>query len=346
MNIDEGIIAVAIVAYGRADEVTSCLAALARSTFRNFEVLVIENGGAACFDRLIAAVAKDWPVAESINAVADPARTGNHAWRQGRLPGGQPATLLQASENLGYAGAVNLAMQALGDGPRWRGVWVLNPDTEPDPAALEAVVERSKTGDYGLVGSRIILAGTGRVQLRGARWRWLLARGWSIGRDDPADLPVDEDAVERQLHWLPGTALYATRAFIEAVGPMNEKYFLYCEDTDWSLRHGRFRLGYAHRSIVHHHAGSTIGSASCMRARSDLSVYLGARNPLLMTRDLYPVLYPIVVATNLLLLPDYLVRGNYRVFAAACRGWWAGVRGEVGRPASFFPLGAEDSADR
>ena len=84
----------------------------------------------------------------------------------------------------------------------------------------------------------------------------------------------------------------------------------------------------------------------CMRERSDLSVYLEARNPLLMTRDLEPLLYPIVLAITLALLPDYLLRGNYRVFAAACRGWWAGVRGETGRPASFFPSDSEGSADR
>src|SRR5947199_28951 len=79
MNIDAGTVAVAIVAYGRAEEVAGCLAALQRSTFRDFEVLVIENGGADCFDRLTAAVTKDRPVAGGVDAVADPRRAGNRA---------------------------------------------------------------------------------------------------------------------------------------------------------------------------------------------------------------------------------------------------------------------------
>jgi len=33
---------------------------------------------------------------------------------------------------------------------------------------------------------------------------------------------------------------------------MNESYFLYCEDVDWSLRRGRFRLGYAHDAVILH----------------------------------------------------------------------------------------------
>ena len=100
--------------------------------------------------------------------------------------------------------------------------------------------------------------------------------------------------------------------------------------TGW--RRGAFRLGYAHEAIVRHASGTTLGSSSEIRARSDLSVYLASRNALLLTRLRRPALYPLVILTTFLLLPDCLIRGNWRVFAAACRGWWAGVRGESGRP--------------
>lgn len=171
-----------------------------------------------------------------------------------------------------------------------------------------------------------------RIHTRGGYWRPLIARGKSIGYSEPIDAPVDVAAIERRLRWVSGAAAYASRAFVESVGPMNEKFFLYREDAEWSLRGRQFRLGYAHDAIVRHAYGTAIGSAASIRARSDLSVYLAERNALLFTREQFPWLYPFVVLMTSILLADYLVRGNRRIFAAACRGWWAGLRGETGRP--------------
>ena len=329
---------VAIVSYGRSEEVIGCLSALARSSLKSFEVVVVENGGAAAFDRLAAnygvsgsATARD----ESARVrVADPqlARSGALRWLWFWLPGGQPVLLIEACDNLGYGAGVNLAIRCLSDRRHWRGIWILNPDTEPESNAMEAVAEYAARGEYGLVGCRLVFAGRDRIQMRGGRWRPLIARGLSIGHGEPSDSAVDVEEVERRVQWISGAALYATRDFVKTVGLMNEKFFLYCEDVDWSLRRGKFRLGYAHDAVVHHAHGTTIGSATIKRLRSDLSVYLTERNSLLLTHDRFPRLYPAVVLVTLFLTLDYLIRGNWRVFIAACRGWWAGVRGETGRP--------------
>jgi GT2 family glycosyltransferase len=160
----------------------------------------------------------------------------------------------------------------------------------------------------------------------------LIARGKSLGYGEPADASVDVEAVERQLQWISGAALYATRSFVATVGPMAEQYFLYCEDVDWCMRRGRFALGYAHNAVVQHAHGTTIGSATELDARSNLSIYLTERNNLLLTRAHFPLLYPIVVFATFCLIFHYLIRGNRRIFAVAFRGWCAGLRGETGRP--------------
>ncbi len=69
-----------------------------------------------------------------------------------------------------------------------------------------------------------------------------------------------------------------------------------------------------------------------MTERSSLAVYLGERNKLLMTRDLYPHFYPFSALASLAFLANYLIRGNWRVFSAGYRGWWAAIRRETGRP--------------
>lgn len=332
-------VVVAIVSYGRPDDVVHCLTALTGSRFIEFEVVVVENAGATAFDGLTAALEAAWTAADpsacGATALLDPARMGEGLVRarRFRLPGGQAVLVVEASDNLGYGAGVNVAIRCLGDRPGWRGLWVLNPDTEAEPTALPKVVEYAESGGYGLVGCRLIFARQDRVQMRaGGRWQPATGRAVSLGYGEPVAAQVDVAAIEQRLRWISGAALYATRKFVETVGPMSEKYFLYCEDVEWSLRRGGFRLGYAHAAIVRHEHGTTIGSAARIGSRSNLSVYLSQRNTLLLTRECFPVLYPIVVMAGLALTLDYFVRGNRRVFAAACRGWWAGVRGETGRP--------------
>ena len=246
---------------------------------------------------------------------------------------------LEARENLGYGGGVNLALRCLAERATWRGVWVLNPDTYPDPSALGNVVKHAEGSAYGLVGCRLVFADQDRVQLRGGgEWHWLTGRAVNIGYREHVNQPADTAAVESRLHWISGAALYATKEYVTAIGPMNEDYFLYCEDVEWSLRRGKFRLGYAHGAVVRHAHGTTIGSSSDKGSRSNLSAYLNQRNTLLLTRDRAPALYPLAVLTTLLWVVDLLVRGNRRVFIAGCRGWWAGVRGKTGRPPEWIGL--------
>ena len=140
--------------------------------------------------------------------------------------------------------------------------------------------------------------------------------------------------LEAKLEWISGAAMYATRAFVETVGELDDSYFLYCEDVDWAFRRGSFKLGYAHESVVYHEHGTSIGSSVNNARRSGLSIYLMERNRLLLTRRHYPRIYPMVAAICLVGLgQSYALRGNWRGLVTGLNGWWAGIRGETGRPA-------------
>jgi GT2 family glycosyltransferase len=240
---------------------------------------------------------------------------------------------IEAAGNLGYGGGINVALAAVAGRNGWRGVWVVNPDTEPEPAALARLIDYAEAGGYGLVGCRVVFKGSGLVQTRGGTWRRWIGRGLGLGIGEPKDAAVDVRRLERRLDWISGAAMYATRAYVERVGPMDDRYFLYCEDVDWSLRRGEFRLGYAHEAIVPHAHGTTIGSSVVHGARSPLSIYLTERNRLLLTRAHFPAIYPVVAALCLAGLgQSYLIRGNWSGFATGLKGWLAGIRGEIGPP--------------
>jgi len=299
-------VSVTIVAFRNADDVAQCLEALARSTHTDFEVVVCENGGPEAF-----AVLQD---------------------RLPRLlPGGQRVKTVLAPSNLGYAGGVNACIN---QSPRADAWWVLNPDTEPHPEAMALQVRRLEQGDCDAVGCTVQLPG-GIVQSYGGHWQRKLARAVSIGHGSPAAGRPSAAAIEQRQNYLNGAAMMVSRAFVETFGLMREDYFLYCEEVEWCLRAVQRggRLAFEPDAVVLHHQGTTTGNATSVRSRAKSPVYLNERNKLLLTRDCFPGLMPVVAVTTVaVIVAKYARRGAWRQVAYALEGWWAGLRDERGIP--------------
>lgn len=321
-------VAVGIVSFDCAGHVVTCLRALQASRLSPSVIHVCENAGARAYAALVEATAQ-----------AFGAMTGLEEGAAGVLkrtdftlgPGGPRITVHLAGDNLGYAGGVNLCVRAL-RGAAWDGVLVLNPDATVAPDAIEAFASHARRGGYGVVGGRLLFADTGRVQMFGGRWRPWVARAVNLGLDEPADARPDVPALERQLDYVCGGAMYVTRTYCDAVGPMDEDYFLYMEEVDYCFRRGPFPLGYAHDAVVVHLHGAATGASRDARVRSPLTIYLSERNRLRFTRRFFPARYPVVVATTFCMTLLYLRRAGPRQFAVALAGWVAGVLGETGRP--------------
>ncbi len=322
-------VAVSIVSFDCAAQTIVCLRALQASRVRPAVIHVCENAGASAFHELIEAAGSAFG-----SVTIRPDNDGGGVGRRAECdlgPGGPRTVFHCADDNLGYAGGVNLCVQAL-NSTAWDGLLVLNPDATVAPDALGHLASYARNGRYGIVGGRLLFAETGRVQMFGGRWRPWMARAVNIGLDEPANVRPDVPAVERQIDYVCGGAMYVTRAYSDAVGPMDETYFLYMEEVDYCFRRGAFRLGYAHAAVVTHLHGATTGASRDTRRKSPLTVYLSERNKLRFTRRFFPLRYPVVVVTALFLTLLYLRRAGLRQFAVALAGWLAGVLGETGRP--------------
>jgi GT2 family glycosyltransferase len=336
-------VAIVIVGYRCAEEIRRCLETLAASTHGEFEVHVCENAGAEAFEALADKLTRSSVVSGFKTVAARSAAVAETRVAKLR-PGGQAIALHRARANLGYAGGINAALESLEASGAWSAVWVLNPDTEVDPAALGALVAYAREGRYGIIGSRLVLVETGRIQLYGGRWRSWMARGFNIGLGAPADAEPDVAAIEQEMDYVSGAAMFVTRRYIDAIGRLDERYFLYCEEVDWCLRRGGFRLGYAHGSIVYHRHGATIGSSHDRRHESPLAVYLEHRNKLLLTRRFFPGRYPVAVVLTPVLASQYLLAGAFVNFSYALAGWLAGLRQHDGVPTWLGAAGPRRTA--
>ena len=300
-------VGVCIVSYRSQADVALCLEALAKQTHADFDVVVCENGGTA---------------ATSATRAALPAQ----------LAGGQRVEVIDGGGNIGFAGGCNVGIDARPAASAW---WILNPDAEPAPGALAAMVTRLSRGDVAAVGSVLHFA-DGRVQGCGGKWTGWSVRTISLGYGVPFEAMPGAATVERAQNYLLGASMLVGRKFREIAGPMREDYFLYCEEVEWCLRAGNrgLKLGFAPEARVLHRQGAVTGSGHGVRERPKLPVYLDERNRLNMVRDTQPWLMPVAVPMLMLqVLWKFARKGAWPQVGYAFDGMIAGLRNERGPPA-------------
>jgi GT2 family glycosyltransferase len=179
------------------------------------------------------------------------------------------ATLLPLVENRGFAAGNNAAIRpalASADPPRF--VWMLNPDTLVRPGAVAAVLTFGEARpEVGLFGTRVenpdgsvqsswfafpspLVEFEQMVRLR-AVTRLMGRRARSL-EPPPVPGPVD---------WVSGASLVIRREVFDAVGPLDERYFMYFEEVDFCLRAARagWPCWYVPTACVAHLAGQSSG---------------------------------------------------------------------------------------
>ena len=175
--------------------------------------------------------------------------------------------LVRSPVNGGFAAGNNRAFEAAGDLP-WQpdAVLLLNPDAELQPGALAtmAAVLRDRPR-AGVVGAALENE-DGSVRAGAFRFPTLmgefvrdsgigpLQRLWPSTARVKGDDPVCVD-------WVTGAAMLIRCAMLKAIGPMDEGYFLYFEETDFQRRAQRagWEIWHAPRARVRHQAGSSTG---------------------------------------------------------------------------------------
>jgi len=179
------------------------------------------------------------------------------------------ASLVVADRNGGFAAGNNVAIApalASADPPRY--VWLLNPDTVARPGALAALRDfLDRRPEVGLAGSRLEDP-DGTPQRSAFRFPSVLGEVEGALRFGPASRLLAGHAVappvpeaECPAEWVAGASLMVRREVFEAVGLLDESYFMYYEEVDFCLRARRagWPCWYVPDSRVVHLVGQSSG---------------------------------------------------------------------------------------
>lgn len=327
-------LAVILVNWRGSDDTIECLESLLRSPLPMRVIVCDNDSGDGSTDRIMdwahggtAATAKSEELAGLSSPPLVKPLDARLLSRKQVDDGAAPETRLTVIEtggNLGFAGGNNVGIRCALADPAVRYVWLLNNDTVVTPEAPEAILAAFKADtNIGMLGSTIrYYYAPDKIQvLNGARFNFWTGRGLSIANGRRFDAVADIADIPAQTDYVCGASLAVSRPFLEAVGLMEESYFLYFEEIDWACRNGgRFKVGFAPDAIVYHKEGGSIGSSNQSAQRSDMSEYYMARGKARFTLKHRPLMAPAVMLHDMLVAARRLVQGHPRKARAILRG--------------------------
>ena len=235
---------VVIPSYNGREFLAVCLPALARQSYRDFRVVVVDDGSTDGSAKLVPEI----------------------------MPS---ATVLRLERNRGLAAAINEALAHSSA----ELVALLNNDTEPEPGWLGALVAAlDRHPDAAAVASKLrlydrrdVIHSAGDVFLRSG-----VPGNRGVWQQDDGQFDREEEVFGA----CGGAALYRRSGLDEAAAVdgavLDPELFMYCEDVDlsWRLRLLGYRIVYAPAAVVYHRLSATGGGplASFYVARNTLAV--------------------------------------------------------------------------
>jgi len=175
-----------------------CLAGLARQRFRDFEIVVVDNGST----------------------------DGTRVWLEQAWP---EVRIISLPRNLGFSAAVNAGILA-GRSPL---VALLNNDAVPEPDWLAALVEAAERHpDAGIIASKVLLDRDGLIDSAGIGFH---RYGWAFQHACEQPETPDSNTPGNVFGACAAAALYR-RDLFDRIGLFDEAFFAYYEDVDICFR--------------------------------------------------------------------------------------------------------------
>lgn len=209
-----------------------CLASLAEQDYDTFGVLVVDNG--------------------SVDGSAATLREG-YPW----------ASVIELPDNIGYSPGNNVGIEcALQQGYDY--IFLLNNDTIVDSDMLGQLVSVCESDpSVGMAGPLILYFDEpGLIWSAGAEFNWHDGSTTRSLADQPAH--VIDTASPSEVDFLSSCAVCIKRKVLEKIGLLDERLFIYYEETDWSARAAAagWRSVLVPQAKMRHKVSATMGTTS------------------------------------------------------------------------------------
>lgn len=226
-------------------------------------VLIVNWNGGELLARCIASLDAGLGTLSADLIIVDNASTDDSL---SRIPASQALRIVRRADNPGFAMATNQAAALT----RGRYLLLLNPDTECTPGAIERLSAfLDANPDAAAAGPRLVHA-NGAVQrscwngfpdlgsaVIDAFYLWKMPTLPVVRRSELASLHINRPL---NVDHLLGACMLIPRHVWDTVGPLDESFFLFFEETEWCRRARRagYRICYFPDATVVHHGEHSV----------------------------------------------------------------------------------------
>jgi GT2 family glycosyltransferase len=240
-------VGVVVLNYKVKDLALKCLESVKKSSYKNLEIYLVDNDS------------KDG-IEEEVN--------------------GKDIIFIQTGDNLGYTGNNVGIKRALKD--RCELVFILNPDTEITKDTIANLVTGMDKHSADIANPKILFADKKTIWFAGGIFDLANVLGSNRGVDQKDKGQFDEDW---EIELGTGAALMVKKEVFEKIGFLDEKYFLYYEDSDFCFRAKKagFKIYYLPKAVVYHENAKSTGLGS------PLQDYFITRNRMLFASKFLPL---------------------------------------------------------
>lgn len=187
---------------------------------------------------------------------------------------------IQSGDNLGYAGGNNLGIKrALDLGSEL--IFILNPDTTLEKESIDKLVEGLERNEAGIVCPKIYFTDSKKIWFAGGKLDILNVLGSHRGVNEKDEGQYDK---EEETDFATGAAILIKKQVLQKVGLLDDRYFLYYEDSDICFRAKKagFKIMYIPKAVVFHKNAQATGLGS------SLQDYFITRNRMLFASKFLP----------------------------------------------------------
>jgi len=232
--------------------------------------------------------------------------------------------LIQTGSNKGFAGGMNVGIKYALENLNPDFIWLLNNDVQIYPDALEKLLicadqNKNKNKKIGMWGSTL-LENDGKTQCAGGcvYYPYLtIFKPVLAGKTLKEIKEIDQDKIK--LDYIAGAALFIEIKIIEKIGLLNEEYFLFYEELDYSqrLKKAHFNIAWCKESVVIHKGSASVGNVRDNdKEKIRNANYYENLSTLKYSRNFYPKTFWFILINRFILKSFALmITGRWYLFA-------------------------------
>jgi len=234
--------------------------------------------------------------------------------------------LIENKKNYGFAEGNNVGIEFAIKNLNPNYILLLNNDTVVDKDFLKILVQEGQANSkIGILGPKMYYYDNPNlIWSIGGKIDWKLARGLHIGINETDTGQYKE---KTNFDYINGSAILIKRKVLEEIGLLDEKFFLYFEETDLALRASKkgYHSTYIPNAKIWHKVSKSSGGI-----KKEVGLYYITRNRLIFMKKWANrsnlMIFIIIQILGAFILPTFLsiYYNDRKLFPAYYYGLWAG----------------------